>query len=139
MRNISKQVEMLEFLQRGDERGQLVIVEGMQDIPFDIKRVFYIYGSDSDVVRGQHANRKTEFVLINVAGSSKVRVLDVEMGEEFEYKIVGSTEANSGKGKISNESPVGRALMGAQINETVVVESPAGSFSYKILDIQRSN
>lgn len=69
----------------------------------------------------------------------KVRVLDVEMGEEFEYKIVGSTEANSLKGKISNESPVGRALMGAQINETVVVESPAGSFSYKILDIQRSN
>ena len=69
----------------------------------------------------------------------KVRVLDIEMGEEFEYKIVGSTEANSLKGKISNESPVGRALMGAQINETVVVESPAGAFSYKILDIQRSN
>lgn len=68
--------EMLEFKQHGDDRGHLVIVEGMQDIPFDIKRIFYIYGSDANVVRGQHANKKTEFVLINVAGTSKVRVDD---------------------------------------------------------------
>ncbi|MEG2020575.1 MAG: FdtA/QdtA family cupin domain-containing protein [Oscillospiraceae bacterium] len=70
------EVKMLEFPQRGDERGHLVIVEGMQDVPFDIKRIFYIYGSDASVVRGQHANRETEFVLINVAGTSKVKVLD---------------------------------------------------------------
>lgn len=69
-------VKMLEFPQRGDERGQMVVVEGLQDIPFEIKRIFYIYGSDSDVIRGQHANRRTEFVLINVAGKSKVKVLD---------------------------------------------------------------
>ena len=68
--------QMLEFPQSGDRRGHLVIVEGMQDIPFDIKRIFYIYGSDANVVRGQHANKKTEFVLINVAGTSKVRVDD---------------------------------------------------------------
>lgn len=67
---------MLEFPQKGDERGHLVIVEGMQDVPFEIKRIFYIYGSDTSVVRGQHANRRTEFVLINVAGQSKVKVLD---------------------------------------------------------------
>lgn len=53
-----------------------MIVEGQQDIPFEIKRIFYIYGSDTEVVRGQHANRKTEFVLINVAGKSKVKVKD---------------------------------------------------------------
>ena len=63
--NMNK-VQMLEFPQRGDERGHLVIVEGEKDIPFEIKRAFYIYGSDADVVRGQHANRKSEFVLINV-------------------------------------------------------------------------
>lgn len=67
---------MLEFPQRGDARGHLVVVEGEQDVPFDIKRIFYIYGSDTEVVRGQHANRKSEFVLINVAGQSKVRVKD---------------------------------------------------------------
>ena len=69
-------VKILEFPQRGDERGHLVIAEGMQDVPFEIKRVFYIYGSDSTVVRGQHANKRTEFVLINVSGSSKVKVKD---------------------------------------------------------------
>ncbi|MCM1096818.1 MAG: FdtA/QdtA family cupin domain-containing protein [Ruminococcus flavefaciens] len=67
---------MLEFSQKGDERGHLVIVEGMKDIPFEIKRIFYIYGSDASVVRGQHANRNSEFVLINVAGTSKVKVMD---------------------------------------------------------------
>ena len=69
----------------------------------------------------------------------KVRILDVEFNEELEYKIVGSTEANSLKGKISNESPVCKALMGKQVGETVTVETPAGSFAYKILEIQRSN
>ena len=80
MHNMNK-VQMLEFPQRGDDRGHLVIVEGMKDIPFDIKRVFYIYGSDSEVVRGQHANKKSEFVLINVAGTSKVKVKDGEGNE----------------------------------------------------------
>lgn len=68
--------QMLEFPQNGDERGYLVVVEGQQDIPFDIKRIFYIYGSDETVVRGQHANRRTEFVLINVSGQCKVKVRD---------------------------------------------------------------
>ena len=70
------EVKMLDFQEKGDERGRLVIVEGGQDIPFEIKRVFYIYGSDPDVVRGRHANRRSQFVLINVAGTSKVRVVD---------------------------------------------------------------
>ncbi len=80
MHNMNK-VQMLEFPQHGDERGHLVIVEGGKDIPFEIKRAFYIYGSDPGVVRGQHANRKTQFVLINVAGKSKVRVKDGEGNE----------------------------------------------------------
>ena len=80
MHNMNR-VQMLEFPQRGDARGHLVIVEGNRDIPFEIKRVFYIYGSDNDVVRGQHANRETEFVLINVAGTSKVKVKDGEGNE----------------------------------------------------------
>lgn len=69
-------VRMLEFQQHGDNRGHLVVAEGESDIPFAIRRVFYLYGSDADVVRGQHANRRSEFVLINVAGKSKVDVRD---------------------------------------------------------------
>ncbi len=79
-------VQMLEFPQHGDERGHLVVVEGMKDIPFEIKRMFYIYGSDANVVRGRHANRKSEFVLINVAGQSKVRV-DDGRGNEAVFSI----------------------------------------------------
>ena len=69
-------VRMLEFPQHGDDRGHLVVLEGAKDIPFEIKRVFYMYGSDENVMRGSHANRRTEFVLINVAGTSKVRAFD---------------------------------------------------------------
>ncbi|MGI5096393.1 FdtA/QdtA family cupin domain-containing protein [Treponema socranskii] len=67
---------LLNFTEKGDERGKLVIVEGNLDIPFEIRRLFYIYGSDHDVVRGKHANRESEFVLINVSGTSKVMVTD---------------------------------------------------------------
>jgi len=73
--SIKNQYKIVHFRDLGDERGNLVVIEGEgQDIPFDIKRVFYIYGSDATVVRGQHANRETEFLLVNVGGSSKVRV-----------------------------------------------------------------
>ena len=58
--------------------------------------------------------------------------------EELEYKIVGSTEANSLKGKISNESPLGKAIIGHKVGETVTVETEAGNLDYMILEIQRS-
>lgn len=69
----------------------------------------------------------------------KVKIYDIEFEEELEYTIVGSTEANSLQGKISNESPVGKALLGAKVGQTVEVETQAGPIQYKILEIQRSN
>ena len=81
--NVIPLAQMLEFSQKGDERGHLVIVEGEKDIPFAIKRIFYIYGSDKDVIRGQHANKQSEFVLINVAGTSKVKVKDGKGNESI--------------------------------------------------------
>ena len=68
----------------------------------------------------------------------QVKILDMEFDEELEYKIVGSTEANSLKGKISNESPVGQALLGKKVGETVTVETQAGDIEYKVLEISRS-
>ena len=64
----------LYFNELGDERGHLVVAEFPHNIPFVIKRIFYIYGSDKNVVRGKHANRRSEFVLINVSGSCKVKI-----------------------------------------------------------------
>ena len=69
----------------------------------------------------------------------KVKVHDYEFDEDMELKIVGSTEANSLKGKISNESPVGKALIGAKIGDIVEVETQAGVIKYKVLEIERSN
>lgn len=74
--SLSDKCKIINLPDLGDERGKLVVIEGGESIPFDIKRVFYIYGSDDTVVRGQHANIKSEFVLINVAGESKVRITD---------------------------------------------------------------
>ncbi len=67
-----------------------------------------------------------------------VRIKDLEFDEELEYKIVGSTEANSLKGKISNESPVGKALIGAKVGQKVEVETPSGVIEYKILEITKN-
>jgi len=85
MSNYEK-VRMIELKLIGDERGSLVICEGEEDIPFRIKRLFYIFGSDKSVMRGNHANRRSEFVLINVAGSSKVRIKDGK-GSERIYEL----------------------------------------------------
>lgn len=74
MQHVTEQCKVLNFADLGDERGKLVVVEGEQHIPFKIERVFYMYGSDGEVMRGQHANRESEFVLINVGGTSKVRI-----------------------------------------------------------------
>lgn len=81
MDRLKKRVQMLDFSEVGDERGYMVIIEGGQDIPFEIARAFYIYGSDAKVVRGEHANRRSKFVLINVSGKSKVRIKDGEGNE----------------------------------------------------------
>ena len=80
-----------------------------------------------------------EVDLDKISIGCKVRILDVEFDEELEYKIVGSTEANSLKGKISNESPVGSALMGHKVGDVVEVETQVGVIQYKVLEIQRSN
>ena len=72
-----------------------------------------------------------------VSVGCEVKVYDVEYEEEMDFRIVGSTEANSLQNKISNESPVGKALLGKRVGETVVVETQAGDVEYKVLDIKR--
>lgn len=76
---------------------------------------------------------KAKTVVIGV----KVKVIDEEFGEEEEYRVVGSTEANSREGKISDESPMGKALLGKKIGDEVTVEAPGGEFKVKILEISK--
>ncbi len=82
--------------------------------------------SDSDV--------STDTITIG----SRVKLFDVEFEEDVEYTIVGSTEANPDDGKISDESPIGKSLLGRNVNETVDVELPGGNvIQFKILDINK--
>ena len=76
---------------------------------------------------------KAKTVMVGV----KVKVLDEEDGDECEYRVVGSTEADPRDGKISDESPVGRALMGKKIGDEVIVEAPGGEFKLKVVGISK--
>lgn len=76
-----------------------------------------------------------EIDLDKISVGCSVRILDVEFNEELEYKLVGSKEADSLRGKISNESPVGAALIGHKVGDTVKVETQAGEIAYKVLEI----
>lgn len=79
-----------------------------------------------------------EVDLEKISVGCKVKVYDFEFEEEMEFKLVGSTEANSLQGKISNESPVGSALIGAKKGDIVEVELPVGIVKYQVLAIERN-
>lgn len=80
-----------------------------------------------------------EIDLNKISIGCKVKVHDLDFDEEMEFKIVGSTEANSLQNKISNESPVGQALIGKSVGDVVDVETQAGMIQYKVLEIQRAS
>lgn len=73
----------------------------------------------------------------SVGVGATVKVLDVEFDEEMEFKIVGSAEADPDNGKVSDESPVGKALLGAKVGDLVKAEAPAGEVDFKVLSISK--
>lgn len=90
-----------------------------------------------DMLRNAKIIDEDEITTDKVSVGSKVKVLDIEYEEEMEYTIVGSAEANPYGGRISNESPVGQALLGGKKDDIVDVTVPDGIIQYKILDIMR--
>ena len=81
---------------------------------------------------------KTEMDRGTVALSSRIRLLDLDENEELEYQIVGSQEANPMSGRISDESPIGRGLLGHKVGETVTIEAPAGEMKFTILSVENA-
>ncbi len=79
----------------------------------------------------------SDIVTDMVGVGTKVRVKDMELGDEIEYTIVGSAEADPTNYKISNESPVGKSLLGKQVDDVVEIDVPAGVIRYKILEISK--
>lgn len=72
----NKRYRLISFPELGDERGNLVVIEKGEYLPFEIRRIFYIYGTKPNVERGQHANKESEFLLINLAGTCDIKVED---------------------------------------------------------------
>ena len=114
--------ENAEYDAAKDEQAQ--IEARIEEIEALLKNVEVVVESEAD------ANK------VNIG--CKVKVQDMTYDEELEFQIVGSTEANSLKGKISNESPVGKALLGHEVGEVVSIETPDGDEQYKILGIDRN-
>lgn len=136
---VNKRKEVAQKIKEAREQGDLsenaeydAAKDEQRDIEARIEEIDKILKNAEVVVE--------EDVDVNVANiGCKIKIKDLEYNEVFEYKIVGSTEANSLKGKISNESPVGKAVIGAKKGQTVEVETQAGLIRYKIIEIQRSN
>ena len=137
---VNKRKEVAEKIREAREQGDLsenaeydAAKDEQRDIEARIEEIDKILRNAEVVVEEDVDVNK-----INIG--CKVRLLDLDYeDEELEYKIVGSTEANSLKGKISNESPVGKALMGAKVGDTISVETQAGMVQYKVLGIEKSN
>ena len=134
---VVKRKEVAEKIKEAREQGDLsenaeydAAKDEQRDIEARIEEIEAILKNAEVVVE-----EEVDVAKVNVG--CKVKVLDVEYKEEVEYYIVGSTEANSLQGKISNESPLGKALIGKKVGNKVKVETPAGTFEYMVLDIQR--
>lgn len=134
---VVKRKEVAEKIKEAREQGDLsenaeydAAKDEQRDIEARIEEIEKILKNAEVVV-------EDEVDLDKISVGCKVRVYDMEFDEEMELKIVGSTEANSLQGKISNESPVGKALIGAKTGDVVDVELPTGVMQYKILEIQR--
>ena len=136
---VVKRKEVAQKIKEAREQGDLsenaeydAVKDEQRDIEARIDEIEKILKNAEVVV-------EEEVDLDKISVGCRVKILDMEYDEELDYKIVGSTEANSLKGKISNESPVGKALLGAKVGEVVTVETQAGDLNYKVLEIQRSN
>ena len=136
---VYKRKEIAEKIKEAREQGDLsenaeydAAKDEQRDIEARIEELEKILKNAEVVV-------EDEVDLDKISVGCKVKVLDVEFDEEEEFKIVGSSEANSLNGKISNESPVGKALIGARVGDNIQVETQAGIIEYKVLEIQRSN
>ena len=136
---VIKRKEVAEKIKDAREQGDLsenaeydAAKDEQRDIEARIEQIEKILKNAEVVV-------EEEVDLDKISVGCQVKVLDEEYEEEMEFKIVGSSEANSLKGKISNESPVGRALLGHSVGDEIIVETQAGEMKYKVLGIQRSN
>ena len=124
LKKLEEELEYLKTEGRADIAEKIKVARGYGDLSENSEY-------DEEIIEDVKGNAKT--VVVGVT----VKVLDEEYGDECEYRVVGSTEADPRNGKISDESPVGKALLGKKIGEEVIVEAPGGEFKLKVLGISK--
>ena len=137
---VNKRKEVAQKIKEAREQGDLsenadydAAKDEQRDIETRIDEIEKILSNVEVVIEDE-----VDVDVINIG--CKVIIYDMDYNEELTYKIVGSTEANSLKGRISNESPLGSALLGKKIDEVVDVQTAHGDvIKYKVLEIQKSN
>ena len=146
LQKLEQELETLKVTGRKDIAEKIKIARGFGDLSENAE---YDAAKDAQAAMEKRISeieemlKNVQVVDVNEVGTdvvsilSKVKVFDVDMEEEDEYYIVGSEEANPMENKISDESPVGRAIIGAKVGDTVTVEAPNGSFEMKILEINK--
>ena len=136
---VNKRKEIADKIKEAREQGDLsenAEYDAAKDEQRDIEARI---GELEELLKHAEVYVSEETPIDRVGIGSLVKVLDIEEDEELEFKIVGSQEADSLSGKISNESPVGAKLLGKEAVEVVTVELPAGNLSYKIIGITKEN
>jgi transcription elongation factor GreA len=146
LRNLEKELEMLKSVRRrevaekirralsfGDISENSEYDEAKNEQAFIESRIVKIESMLKNAIIIDEEDISTETVGLGC----KVKLMDLDLNEQVEYTIVGSTEADPGKGRISNESPVGKAILGRKCGDTVEVQVPDGIIKFKILDITK--
>ena len=137
--NVQKTILTYEGLRKYEDELQDLKINRRKDVAAKLKEA-RAQGDLSE--NGEYDAAKDEQREVStdkVSFGSKVKIHDMEEDEDLEYQIVGSKEANILQNRISNESPVGKALLGSRVGDTVSVEIPAGILKYKVLSIERAS
>lgn len=144
--NLEKELEYLKTEKRAEISERIRVALGFGDLSENSEYDEAKNAQASNEIKIAELENKLRYARIideseidnkTVQVGNRVKVLDMEYDEEAEYTIVGSTEVDLAQNKISNESPIGKALLGAKKNQVVEVHAPAGIMKYKILAITR--
>lgn len=144
--NLEKELEMLKTEKRSEISERIKVALGFGDLSENSEYDEAKNAQAANEIKIAELENKLRYARIideseidtkTVQVGNKVKVLDMEFEEELEYTIVGSTEVDLAQNKISNESPIGSALLGAKRNQVVEVNVPAGVMKYKILGISK--
>ena len=135
---VNKRKEVAQMLKEAKEQGDLSENAEYDAAKNEKDRIESRIIEIEDILKHSELIEDDNSMLDTVTIGRRVKVLDIEMEEELDYIIVGGQEADPFSGMISNDSPVGKALIGSKVGETVTAETPAGYLEFRILDVARA-